>query len=204
MYTFNDPVTKNAIEERLSHYQIYKYYYPALEIGRVVISPLRKEQNASFGIFKANNGKLKFNDLANQDSGDVFEFVQTLFTLSFNDALHKINQDFNLRLTPNRANNNILPTTKGIVVNDITINSFKHTIYVITRPWNINDEEYWAKVGLTIDEVKKSNTKPIAAYRIDAGLTVMTDKLAYSMDFYDEGDGIMMRKIYQPYSTESK
>ena len=205
MYKFREPVTKAAIENRLSDYQIYKYYYPALEIGRVVISPLRKEKNASFGIFKARDGKLKYNDLASQDSGDVYSFVQRMFNLSFNDALHKIAQDFNLDLAPNRRTTFELPKTKGTIVENISVQDRqKHKIDIIPRKWTMDDQDYWKKFGLSLPEVHESNTRPIVAYRINDGTTILADKLAYSLEFYDDGDGIMMRKIYQPYNKEVK
>jgi hypothetical protein len=205
MYTFNDVVTKTAIEERLSDYQIYKYYCPALELGRVIISPLRKERKASFGIFKGNNGKIIYNDLASQDSGDVYTFVGKLFGLSFNDVLHKLNIDFNLQLIPNKANPTILPKTQGIIVPNIKIPDYhKKKIIVTPRQWNDKDKQYWESVGLTLMDVYKSNTYPITSFRIDDGITILTDELAYCMDFYDDGDGIMMRKIYQPFNKDMK
>jgi len=205
MYKFNDQVSKAAIEERLTEYQIYKYYYPKLEIGKVVVSPLRHERNASFGIFKARNGKIKFNDLANQDSGDVYSFVQKMFGLSFNDALHKINIDFGLNLLPNRKSKVTLTKTQGIIVQDVDVpDKHKLRITVIPRKWGEIDKKFWNKFGLSIEEVKASNTIPIVAYRIDNGTTIITDKLAYCLNFYDDGDGIMMRKIYQPYNKENK
>jgi hypothetical protein len=205
MYKFNDLVSKQTIEERISAYQIYKYYCPKLKLGSAVTSPLRKDNNPSFGLYYSKSGKLKYNDFASQDRGDVYEFVQRLFNISFNDALHKINIDFNLKLIPNRHTSTTIAKTQGIIVPDIEITAAtKRKIVVYKRQWNNEDKKYWGYFGLTLQEVFNSVTYPILAFRIDNGTTILTDKLAYCMDFYDDGDGIMMRKIYQPYNKKMK
>jgi len=203
MYSFNDEVSKEAINERLSHYQIFKYYVPELDYGKVIVSPLRKEKNPSFGILMGKRGNTIYNDLASNDSGDVFDFVGKLFNLNFNEVLNKINIDFNLNLVSTLKSNKPLPVTKGVIVKNETPPN-KHVITVWPRRWNEDDKKYWNQFGLSLDEVYESYTYPIVAFRIDQGTTVAADRIAYSLDFYDDGDGIMMRKIYQPYNKERK
>lgn len=203
MYVFTDPVSKTAINEKLTHYQIFKYYVPELEYGRVIKSPLRKERNPSFGILMGKRGNTVYNDLASPDSGDVFSFVGKLFNLGFNEVLNKINIDFNLGLTSTLSREVSLPATAGILVDTVSAPS-KHNITVHPRPWSSIDTSYWGKIGLSLGEVFLSNTYPISAFRMDQSTTIAADKLAYCMDFYDDGDGIMLRKIYQPYNKERK
>ena len=202
MFAFNDNVSKDAINERLTHYQIFRYYSPQLDYGKVVISPLRKEANPSFGLVQGRSGDAIYNDLASQDSGDVFLYVGKLFGLTFVEVLHKINIDFGLKLMPTTSTKPLV-YTKGIILQEET-SIFKHVIDVIPREWNKADIEYWSKFGLTLAEVYASSTYPISAYRVDNGITILTDELAYCMDFYDDGDGIMLRKIYQPLNKEYK
>ena len=174
---------------------------PKLEYGRVVVSPLRNESNASFGIFRAKNGDARYNDLASQDSGDAYDFVGHLFSLPFKDVLIKINQDFNLNFLSEIKS---LPRTHGEVIKDSTGPSRKTIIEVIYRGWNDGDRTYWDQFGLTLNQVHNAHIFPIAYYRINNGRLVIADEIAYTIEFYDQGDGVMMRKIYQPYNKEAK
>jgi len=74
MYTNID---KETILSHYTEYDIYAYYLGKnFKIGDVFNSPLRVDNNPSFGIFKASNGHLLFKDLGSGESGDWIKFVQ--------------------------------------------------------------------------------------------------------------------------------
>ena len=202
MFVFNRPLSKDAIDDIIPHYQIFKFYSPQLEYGRVIVSPLRKEANASFGIFKSRSGQARYNDMASQDSGDVYDYVQRLFNLDFRGALNKINIDFNLKLLT--SYNKELPKSVGITNYSEPTGTYKTVIEVIYRQWNRNDKEYWKQFGISLLQAHEAGIRPITYFRINNGTLNIADELAYSIEFYDQGDGIMMRKIYQPLSKTTK
>jgi hypothetical protein len=202
MYKFNDLVSKEGIESKVNDYHIFSYYYPALKYGRVVKSPFRDDLKPSFGIFRTHDDKTLYKDLGTGEVGGAINFVSRLFNLGFKDAINKINADFNLGFMPYYTLNEI-PKTKSII-QKVPNRPQKLLISVFKRLWQDYDINYWKMFGLSLEELKMSHTYPIKAFRIGEGRTILADKLAYSLDFYDDGDGIMMRKIYQPFSKTMK
>lgn len=199
---YNEIVSPQAIISSISAYQIFRYYMPDLDYGKVIPSPFRVDNSPSFGIFEGRNGDARFRDLKTSESGDYLDFVGKLFKLDFKSSLNKVNFDMELGLSPSMERGD-LPITKSIIVEN-TEGAYKKVISVVRRAWNDGDIRFWNAFGLTIAEVEASNTYPIVTFRIDGGVTQIADQWAYTMDFYAEDDGIMMRKIYQPFSKTIK
>lgn len=91
---------EESILDRVDAYSIYSFYIgDELEIGRAYSSPLHNDNVPSFAMFSFN-GLLFFKDHALGESGLVFKFVMLLFGYTIpNDALSKINVDFDLGLS---------------------------------------------------------------------------------------------------------
>ena len=203
MFDFRRKVDIKAIKELLTDYQILLFYQPELRYGKAFKSPFREERNPSFGIYMGRDGITRFNDMSTGEKGDSIDFVCKLYGLNTLEAINKISQDFGLDLAPTADNITSIPITVSRIVTEVEPHE-KLKITIQYRDWNELDKQYWEEHGLTLQEVYKSRTYPISAFRIGSGTTVLADPLAYCMDFYDDGDGIMMRKIYQPRNGDMK
>lgn len=197
MYNFNKLLTIENVLNKVSEYQIFKYYVPTLAVGKSNYSPFRNESNPSFTVFKSNKGNLMFNDFSISESGDWIKMIKILFNVStIIEVLKIVNNDLNLGLYGGNNHNN----KKVIIPNDIYIPDRKQTIIKVKyRDWNKDDYEFWSKYGITISQLIKSKTYPISHYWINNSQTILADKLSYVYHFY-EYNGIDLMKIYQPYS----
>lgn len=131
--------------------RVFKYYFkPDFELNRYYESPLRKEENPSFNIFKGRDGVLLFKDWGGK-SGNVIDFVALLHNTDFYKAVDLITNRLNIKkriklkkkkerkkneiiLTPlyRRRNGNFFYTNKDIYYwNELGVNIervFKHNI----------------------------------------------------------------------------
>lgn len=188
---------KNITEERLnkqnilkyvSEYSIYQYYIPDLNIGSVICSPLREDNNPSFGIFIGKYGDLAYNDYK-LGGGDVIKFVSTIENVSRYEAMKIINYIFQLHLICNTTNR-IFKTQKPSLLNSNIkkLKKKKPKISIRIRDWNQDDVDYLNP----LDIKKLKNWFPIDFFWIDSQI-FNTDKLAYAFRY-----GINIYKIYQP------
>lgn len=92
---------EDTILERVDEYSIYSFYIgKELELGGAHTSPLHDDKVPSFSLYSYGD-KIFFKDHALAGmSGGVFKFVKELFGYkTLNDALSRINVDFDLELS---------------------------------------------------------------------------------------------------------
>lgn len=91
--------TTEYILDKISDYQIFKFYFSEYEPGEGAInSPLRKDKNASFSIYyNLKYNKLMYHDFREKSGGDCFIFVSKLLSLNYFETLCRICADFNLK-----------------------------------------------------------------------------------------------------------
>ena len=93
-YNTKKLITKKSILNDISDIDIYRYYLNSDLTFGLIKSPLREEDNASFGFFQRDN-EIFFKDFV-LGGGDCIKFVKLLFGLNYNEALSKIAIDFGL------------------------------------------------------------------------------------------------------------
>ena len=119
MYMYSTKDAELSIEEILKdidEYDIYAYYMGQFKIGRLYNSPLRKDKNPSFAVFKGRRGNLLFKDHGTGECGNVIKFV-SLFTgiTNYNDILKDIIKQ--LHITPDTTLDNskqYIPSTDTV------------------------------------------------------------------------------------------
>lgn len=148
-------VSKEYILERLSEYEIYRYYVGHdFVIGRTFCSPFRKEVDPSFSITVTRNGRLHHVDFGDSTKrGDCFSFVkQMFFALNFDEVLVKIAKDFNIISSKDAP---LGRREKMTVVNN---DGKKETlIQVVTRKFDTADLAYWGSYHITEKELKDND-----------------------------------------------
>lgn len=144
-------ITPKLILDKISEYDIYRFYLGNFKLGKAFKSPFRRDKNPSFVVRPASSG-LYHVDYGNEDyKGDCFNLVSQLFGISFTDTLNKIDQDFGLGLgkSTKRDYQRIIsqydqPTLEKKYVH----------ILVITRAMTSEELAYWNQYHLSADDLK--------------------------------------------------
>lgn len=197
--------TKNLYKE-LSPEYIYKFMLPDVKFDKTFNSPLRKDNNPSFIIYK---DKFMFYDFATATAGDAITFTSLFYKLSFRDSLIFIVCVFNLEskfllektieITPEIKSN------AQLLVSTLKTKNFKQkeekSLKVKIRPYNKKDLEYWKKYRISKDLLPLANIYAISHYSIN-NYVFTADELAFV--FVENKDEHTTLKIYQPYNTKYK
>jgi len=197
-------LTKEMIHQHISDVDIYsKYIDEEIKIGAVILSPLRKEKNASFGFFKGRSGEICFKDYL-LGAGDCFKFVQMKFNLTYFEAISKIAIDFEIPgnyicKSFAKTENNFSKTQQSreqLLNNLTTLKLGKNR-----REWQLHDIVFWEQFGISINTLKKFRVEPVSYYHINNHV-IQADKHAYC--FTELKDGIETYKFYQPFNEKYK
>lgn len=188
-----EPTFDNIIKH-VSEYDIYRHYIgKTFVVGKAMNSPLRKDENPSFGIFTSlEDKKLLFKDFATGEAGDCIKFVSILTGTTYKQALKKVFNDLVL-------NKNI--------IQDFTKRESAKTqersgavIDIKRRPFNEFDKAYWTiKYGITEAELLEGNIYPISHYWLNGKLFKVGDKhedITYAIKTFDR------YKIYRPLQNK--
>lgn len=184
----DSPITLDYILSKVTEYDIYARYLGQFKVGFIYNSPLRKDKNPSFGIFRSRKtGKLLFKDHGNGECGDVIKFVE-LYTgiTNYNDLLNQIVKD--MRIT----NKTVLKSTKELDKSDETV------IGVVRQDWTEVDKQYWSQFGISLKTLKKYNVSSIKYYLCD-GVVKGVYKDSSPMYAYKVYDRF---KIYRPLADK--
>lgn len=83
------------VKNHLEMKQILQFYGVDVNSKGFACCPFHSERTASFKCYQGDRGYFCFGC---GESGDVITFVQKFFNLTFNEAIKKLNDDFNLFL----------------------------------------------------------------------------------------------------------
>jgi len=198
-------LTIQEILKRISEYDIFKYYIGKDFKMGTIRSPLRKDSQPSFDIYKSPNTvrKILFKDHGTGESGSCFDFVMKMYGLTFMGALQCIDYDFGLGLSNKTFSKKNL--TKGYVGKASGVNIDKIevlcSIRVKRRKWNATtDKRFWGSYGITVAMLKKFDISPIEALKVNnKWFKFKKDECVYCYHFGD-----YVYKIYQPYNKDFK
>jgi DNA primase len=205
MFRFGEPLTLENVLKKVSPYQIFKYYCPKLNVGKVTNSPFRKDSRPSFGLFvDKDTGEVLYNDLGYSDSGNWIKFIRKLYNIEFKEVLRVVNRDLNLDLMDYSETVIQAKKVESKIVKDVDAKALAYDLElsVRKRPWTDADIKYWRQYGLELRDLG-IDTFPISIYWFNDWASVVTDRHAYCYNFYNDGK-YLRRKIYQPFSKADK
>jgi len=194
--TILEPATEDVILSKTTEYDIYSYYIGhRLIIGSKFNSPLRKDNNPSFGLFiSKTTNSLLFKDQSTGESGNCFKFVQLKCHLgSYREAMNRVSTDLSLNL--------LEQSTQGLNVR----NNYKATrtdIKIKRKNFTKTDDNYWMQFNIYRNVLKRYNVYPISHVWLNDNL--MSWKYSettpmYAYQIYNKF------KIYRPLnSTDEK
>jgi hypothetical protein len=212
MIYLNDPkysekllVDRDAILEKVSDFNIFKFYYPELDLIRNTKSPFHKDNNESLRIFWSSKYNMfMFKDFGGSGlRGDVFVFVSKLTGLNYYETLVKIIIDFNLDDYFN-VDSDIKPLSKPTIYSPEQIKSFVKDsveLQIKLRELRMADIAYWNQFGVRATTLKKYGVFPISHIFINENI-IKADIHAYV--YTELKDSILRYKIYQPLSKKMK
>lgn len=157
-------LNSDTILERTSEYTIFSHYVGHdFLIGGTVRSPLRRDVNPSFTIYRAVYGKyqLRFRDNATLEEGSCFDLVMKLYNCTYFNALRMIDKDLNLKIQ-----------NGGFFAQKVTNNTIKErtpsVIEVKTRPWNgAVDRDFWLPYGITCKTLIIYDVYPLSHFTVN-------------------------------------
>lgn len=196
-------ISKEIILRHVQDIEVYQRYVDfQVNTGKPVKSPLRDEENESFGFFIGETGELCFKDFV-LGGGDFVRFVQLMFNLSYFEALSQIATDFNIEGCIYR---NMGPKAPSVVKQtlsreEVVAKAAPIKIGKRARKWMPQDKQFWTDFGITLTTLKKYRVEPID-YMFINGVPIKAEEHAYS--FTENKDGKETYKIYQPFSEKNK
>jgi hypothetical protein len=191
-------LTTDSILNKISEYDIYKFYMPhSWKVNVVTHSPFRNEKNPSF-IIGYRGGSLRFIDFGDSSKkGGCFDFVMMLFNISsLYDALMMIDRDFDLGI----INGSKTKTYERIVSNYVqppVASKREVFIQVKTRKFTHEELAYWNAYYQDIDDLRANNV-----YSID---TVYLNKKKFPIKDTELRFGYLYEghwKIYRPFGDK--
>ena len=191
-------LTTDSILEKISDYDIYKFYMPHQnwKINVVTYSPFRNEKNPSF-IIGYRGGTLRFIDFGDSSKkGGCFDFVMMLFNISLYDAMLMIDRDFDLGIISGSSTKNYERIVSDYAQPTAT-SKREYFIQVKTRKFTNEELAYWNGYYQDIDDLRANNV-----YSID---TVYLNKKKFPMKDTELRFGYLYEgywKIYRPFADK--
>jgi len=198
-------VTKAGLLNYIDDISVYRFYTGQdVELKVITNSPLREDNNPSFGYFIGESGEICFKDWL-IGAGDFVKFVQLKFKLNYFEALSKIAIDFNIdehfivrsiEKSEGVYNPNLFRNKEDVLNNNKPLELGKKR-----RNWVAQDYAFWLQYGIDEATLLKYKVEPIEYIFIN-GNPIYVHKYAYA--FIEHKDGKETYKIYQPYNTDFK
>lgn len=191
-------ITKDNILEKISEYDIYRYYFGKFTINKITNNNLRKETKPSFIIGN------KLGGLSHKDFGDMywrgncFNLVEQIYYCDYQTALKIIDRDFGLQLFDSSP----IKTEQIIQWKEPVISTRVKSplIQIITKNYNKKELDYWEDYYQGLDDLKAENIFVPKKIFIDGQRKEFYEK---ELTFWYFSPEINKWKIYCPNSPET-
>lgn len=193
-------LNRKVILEEVSEEAILQFYTGIERIPCLTHSPLRVDNNPSFGVYYSTDG-IAYIDFAKGNKGGLMRMLQELFNyFTLDKVFEQIVKDLpkikeldkfivkGYQQSYNKSNKK----TKIVTHKEIK---------VTTRDWNDQDSLFWGQYGISLPWLEFGWVYPISHFFINDARWV-ADALAYC--YMEYKDDKLTYKIYQPYATRMK
>lgn len=193
----NPSVTLDDILSKTTEAAILAYYLGVTEIPCIIHSPLRIDNNASFGLYSRDGHRIFYIDFATKERGSTFDILSQLWGYNYMETLAKIASDipkFTTKISNIKTNDNKTPRVSRLNSTELQCK---------VRDWASYDIEYWKSYGITLEWLKYAEVYPISHKIIikDGKKYVFgADKYAYA--YVEHKDNKTFIKIYQPLNKK--
>ena len=140
-------VNRDFILSRITEREIFERYLGiSVVFSRCYVNPLRNDSKPGCKFFETKTGRVKFNDFGRKVY-DCFDIVQSMYNLTFGEALMKVAVDF--ELTSGTVAEKSL-TSIPFSLQALTEKSrAKGNIEIRARNFSQRDKLYWFQYGIT-------------------------------------------------------
>ncbi len=189
---------KTIILQKVTDLQLLYFYLQIESLPIVMTSPLRVDNNPSFGLFLSETNSIFYLDFATRDSGNIWVLLGKLWNYNHQNTLIKIYNDLP-KIKKGAVSTEILSDTR------IVHYKSNSNLNIAIRAWKDYDLEYWANFGINLDWLKFGQIYPISYiitendYHKDVR---RADKYAYV--YLENKDNNISLKIYQPFNLLCK
>ena len=194
-------LTPEAILDKISEYDIFKYYMPNHEwkLNQVTYSPFRIENNPSF-VIGNKRGFLSFIDFADTNKrGNCFDFVRALYNLrTFDDVLRLIDKDFNLGIVTGKYTDDYKRITSEYKQPELE--KRYAFIQVTTRKFTKEELAYWSTYYQDIQDLRDNNIYSIKNLYLNKSKFVLPEN-ELRFGYLYEGQ---YWKIYRPFAEKKQ
>lgn len=195
------PLRTETILEKVSEYDIFKYYMPNSDwnINKITFSPFRNERNPSFMI-GTKLGDMTFIDFGDTSKrGSCFTFVMMMFNLrNRQEALELIDRDFGLGFTKQTRTLEYKKITAEYKQPIEPVRMYS-TIQVVIKSFTNQELEYWNQYHQDITDLKSNNIYSISKVYLNKQLfSFKSDELKFGYLYDDKW------KIYRPHATKKQ
>jgi len=190
-------LSKETILDRISEYDIYRFYNGDFSVNKACINKHRGESSPSLIIFQTETGQLGHKDYGDMSwRGDCFAFVEQIFRCNFFQSLVQVDRDFNLGISNGKAVNRsaVITWTKP------EVELKKPPLIQIVYNKRISKEglDYWARLGQGESDLKRENIfQPKTIYKNRKKMA--TNELLTFAYLYED---IKRWKIYRPFAPK--
>lgn len=213
------------ILRRLDEQYLFSFYFPLpIKVKKNKYkSPFRFDRKSGSCHFAWYKNRFLFFDKSYNKAYDVFQYISHTENISFYEALHKVNIDFQLGLihNPNLISNyideqNTKDSTERIKKLALTYNrpenekSSNRKFKITTRDYNSQDLLFWSTFCITPRLLTKHKVKAVRQYSIDHGSnwrlvyshTNEDPCYVYIIPSVDQKEPSV--KLYRPYNKNFK
>lgn len=205
MFKINGLLTVGNVLKSVNPLMIFTYYCKHYKKpGAKFPSEFRSETNPS-SVISYYNGTYIYRDFGEDSSMNCFQYVQRKFGLTFNEALQKINEDFNLYLGGTGSAGSLIKT----IYPQQKQTQNKTIITIKRRDFKEHDLLWWGSQSWQKTMLMQAKISPIEYFRLTMQHKGIEDKLyicddySYSMDYYFY-ENLFLRKLYFPLKESGK
>ncbi len=192
----SNSLEKEDILEKITTYDIYRFYQGEFTINDVCVNRYRGEKNPSLIISSRLSMNLRHKDFGDERwEGDCFNFVQQIHSCDFPTALRIIDRDMNLGLTDKKVPNKRIITWEQPEI-EIKRAPLFQVIYYANMPKKAL--EYWAKFGVTEADLKKEHIYYPAEIWRNRKKMALGSLMTFAYHYPD----IDKWKIYRPFAPK--
>lgn len=187
----------------VSEFQILAYYFNVTQLPCVINSPLRADNNPSFGLLANEKGAVRYKDFKTQDSGGLFDLLMAYWNITFEDTVDRVYQDLN-KFKGTMADSEVRIVSKARRRSKHVYSS-STDLQVKTREWKKHDLDFWEQFGISKSWLDFGKVYPITHLIItknEKSFVIPADKYAYV--YIEFKDKVPSLKVYQPYSNTHK
>lgn len=192
-------VIQTELLQQLSELDILYHYLGIDKLPTVIHSPLRVDNNPSFGLLLSEFNTVHYYDFATGEFGNLFQLLSLMWNCPYSEVFHKISLNIEKIITEAPIHKNYSKYRKS--VNHTPLDHFN----VSLRVYRDYDYVFWNQFGITKDWLNFGKIYPISHILLksdERDYVIPAEKYAYV--YVELKDNIPTIKIYQPYSAHFK